>query len=172
MPDSRLQPPILRFSVTPIYGKCICDVCQLTSWLALWQDDLFKSTFYLFHFVWFVCVWLCLCVRALERTWDFKGLRRKRASAALLATRAGDYSQAEQLSFSECSPHFLLNSISIHWDADRMTWPHSASFDPFDLNVLSSTAVTHMCNRQTKTQIVWLKHSLWLVRNNAWIRPD
>lgn len=73
-----------------------------------------------------VCVWLCLClcVCALERTWDFKGLRRKRASAAILATRAGAHRQTVQMSYCECSPHFLLNRVPIHRATDRTTWPH------------------------------------------------
>lgn len=60
--DSRLQPPVLGFSGPPIVSKCICDVCQLKMWLALWQDDLFKSTFYLCHFVRRVCLIVCLSV--------------------------------------------------------------------------------------------------------------
>lgn len=87
-----------------------------------------------------VCVYVCVP----ECTWNFKGLKRERASAALLATRAEVYSHTEQLIYCERSPHFLLDNIPIQ----QTTWPHSASSALFNPNVPSCFA-TH---RNTDSQ--------------------
>lgn len=78
-PDSRLQPPVFGFSGPPMFSKRICDVCQLKSWLALWQNDLFKSTFYLYHFVLgCVCLIVCVCLTTCgtSKVWTVKEQHR------------------------------------------------------------------------------------------------
>lgn len=165
MRDSSLQPPVLGFSGPPIFSKCISDVSQLKLWLALWQDDLFKSTFYLFHFVRRVCLIVCasVCMWAHEtsKVWSVK-----EHLLLYLPQGQGFLVRAEQLSYCECSPHFLAEHYS-HTLSRWMIWPCSASCAPFKPNVLSSI---HMCNphpTHTTTQIVCLLHRVWLARDNA-----
>lgn len=131
-------------------------------------------TAHLTCFIFVVCMCVCLCVRVLERTWDFKGLRRKRASAALLASKAGFKVRLSSLrlfldlefyrAFAEVIQNrdYTPKIISwlterlrhcesphiLHWAADRIISPHNASCAPFYL-VLFAIAVTRNTLLQT-----------------------
>lgn len=89
----------------------------------------------------FACFTLCVCV-CVRAHGTSKGSKRKRASAALLATRAGVHSQSEQLSYCEGSPHFPIHGASDRADHTllcllylspvswALLWPHMCTRHP------------------------------------------
>lgn len=117
----RLQLLVLGFSGPPVFGKCVCDVCHLQSWLALWQDDLFKSTFYLFHFVWhaclFVCVFVHLCAHGTSK------VSSVREHLLLYLPQGQGFTVMTELQWMLTT--FYVNTIPIHWATYRYDLPLS-----------------------------------------------
>lgn len=125
------------------------------SWLARWQDDLFKSTFYLFHFVWRARVFDCVCVSACEclcahGTSKVSGVKEH----LLLFLPRGQRFTVRLTTFS-------VEHTRIHSADDSTSWPHSASWVLH--NPSAPASVMHLCSL--------IMCTLLSVNNYAWSWP-